>query len=124
MRPSQSMTKREQYKKVLALLKKRYKKTPDTFIKWGNPLECLVAVVLSAQCTDKRVNAVTKELFKKYKTAKDYASADLRVLKCEIYSTGFYNSKAKYLKGIGERLLEAYDGKVPENLDEDRKSTR
>ena len=112
------MTKREQYKQVLRRLKKHYKKTPEAFVSWKNPLELVVGTVLSAQCTDKRVNIVTKELFKKYKTAEDYAKADMAALKREIYSTGFYNSKAKYLQGIGERLLEAYDGKVPKGFDD------
>ena len=111
------MTKREQYKEVLRRLRKIYKREDDTFIVWKNNLELVVAVVLSAQCTDKRVNIVTKTLFKKYKTALDYAKADLDELKREIYSTGFYNSKAKYLKGIGERLEEAYGGEVPNDFD-------
>lgn len=111
------MTKREQYKEVLKRLRKIYKRQNDTFIIWKNPLELVIAVVLSAQCTDKRVNIVTKTLFKKYKTAKDYADANLDELKQEIYSTGFYNSKAKYLKGIGARLEEAYDGKVPQDFE-------
>jgi len=112
------MTKREQYKEVLRRLKRRYKKTDETFVVWKTPLELVVGTVLSAQCTDKRVNLVTKLLFQKYKTAKDYAEADLTTLKREIYSTGFYNSKAKYLKGIGVRLVEAYDGEVPQTLDD------
>ncbi len=107
------MTKHEQYKEVLKRLRKSYTRQSDTFVEWSNPLQLVVATVLSAQCTDKRVSVVTKELFKKYKTAKDYANADLEVLKKEIYSTGFYNSKSTYLKGIGVRLLEAYDGEVP-----------
>jgi len=113
-----SMTKTEQYQEVLKRLKRRYKKTDTDFVAWKTPLELVVATVLSAQCTDKRVNIVTKELFKKYKTARAYAKADLGTLKREIYSTGFYNSKAKYLKGIGERLVEAYRGKVPNTLDD------
>lgn len=112
------MTKREQYKKVLRMLKGKYKKTAETFIKWSNPLEFVIAVVLSAQCTDRRVNIVTKTLFKKYKTAKEYANADLRNLRREIHSLGFYNLKAKYLKGIGDMLVKKYNGQVPENFDE------
>ncbi len=112
------MTKREMYKKVLRRLKQKYKKTDETFVRWRTPLELVVGTVLSAQCTDKRVNLVTTQLFKNYKTAKDYAKADLAKLKREIYSTGFYNAKAKYLKGIGARLLEAYDGQVPQTLDD------
>src|SRR3989338_635505 len=112
------MTKREAYKEVLRRLRQRYKKTDETFVVWTTPLELVVGTVLSAQCTDKRVNLVTKNLFKNYKTAKDYGKADLGTLKREIYSIGFYNSKAKYLKGIGARVLKAYDGKVPKTLDD------
>lgn len=112
------MTNHEQYKEVLKRLKRRYTKTDANFVAWKTPLELVIGTVLSAQCTDKRVNIVTKELFKKYKTAQDYAEADLAELKREIYSTGFYNSKAKYLKGIGVRIIEAYKGKVPEKFDD------
>src|SRR3989338_683125 len=112
------MTKREAYKEVLRRLRQRYKKTDETFVVWTTPLELVIGTVLSAQCTDKRVNLVTKQLFKKYKTAKNYANADLAELKREIYSTGFYNSKAKYLKEIGARLVEAYAGEVPKTLDD------
>ena len=112
------MTSYKQYKEVLKRLKKRYIKTPDTFVRWSNALELVVATVLSAQCTDKRVNEVTEVLFKKYKTAKDYAQADTQTLKREIHSIGFYNSKTKYLKGIGKRLLEAYGGKVPSSFED------
>lgn len=111
------MTNHEQYKEVLKRLKRWYTKTDANFVAWKTPLELVVGTVLSAQCTDKRVNIVTKELFKKYKTAQDYAEADLPELKREIYSTGFYNSKAKYLKGIGVRLIETYDGNVPKDFD-------
>lgn len=85
---------------------------------WSNPLELVVGTVLSAQCTDKRVNIVVKDLFQKYKTAQDYAQADIATLEKEIYSTGFYRSKAKYLKGIGTILSEKYNGKVPNNLED------
>ena len=83
-----------------------------------NPLELLVAVVLSAQCTDKRVNALTPALFKKYKKPKDYAKAPLPEIEQFIYSAGFYHAKARHLKGLGTKLVEEFDGKVPGNLDD------
>ncbi|HBU28023.1 TPA: endonuclease III [Candidatus Uhrbacteria bacterium] len=103
------------YKEVLKRLKKRYKRTPESFVHWSNPLELVIGTVLSAQCTDKRVNEVTGVLFKKYKTAKAYANAGIKTLEAEVFSTGFYHSKAKYLKGIGETLVRQYNGQVPNN---------
>ena len=83
-----------------------------------NPLELIVAVVLSAQCTDKRVNTITPALFKKYKKAKDYAKAPLAEIEEFIFSAGFYHAKARHLKGLGTKLVEEFDGKVPGNLDD------
>ncbi len=111
------MNKHDQYKEVLKRLRRKYTREDDTFVEWSTPLELTISIVLSAQCTDKRVNIVTKKLFRKYTTAQDYADADLAILKKEIYSTGFYNSKAKYLKGIGERLVKHHDGEVPKDHD-------
>ncbi|MEN8252674.1 MAG: endonuclease III, partial [Patescibacteria group bacterium] len=111
------MTKQEQVQKILQLLKKEYDET-GPFIEWNNPLELLVGTILSAQCTDVRVNKVTKELFKKYKTPKDYAGADIEVLEKEVYSTGFYKSKAKALKETGRIISEDFGGEVPNNLED------
>ena len=83
-----------------------------------NPLELLVAVVLSAQCTDKRVNQLTPALFKKYKSARDYARAPLPEIEEFIYSAGFYHAKARHLKGLGTILVENFDGEVPATLEE------
>jgi endonuclease-3 len=104
--------------KTLVALRNAFTKTPEAFVVWSNPLELVVGTVLSAQCTDKRVNAVTPTLFATYKTAVDYAAADLHQLERIIFSTGFYHSKARYLKGIGERLLAAYHGQVPASFDD------
>jgi endonuclease III len=82
----------------------------------ANPLELLVATVLSAQCTDERVNLVTKALFKKYRTASDYAGAAPGELEEDIKSTGFYRNKAKALRGCCAELLARYGGKVPSNM--------
>jgi endonuclease-3 len=83
-----------------------------------NPLELLVAVVLSAQCTDKRINALTPALFKKYKKAKHYARAPLAEIEDYIFSAGFYHAKARHLKGLGTKLIEDFDGVVPSTLED------
>ena len=83
-----------------------------------NPLELTVATVLSAQCTDKRVNAVTPALFKKYKTAKAYAGADIHQLEELVFQTGFYRANARHIKGIGIKLTEEFNGQVPSSLEE------
>lgn len=85
---------------------------------FGNPLELAVATILSAQCTDKRVNAVTPALFARYPTAADYAGADRTELESHIRSTGFYRNKASSLMGLGAALVERHDGRVPADLDE------
>ncbi len=84
----------------------------------GDPLELLVATILSAQCTDKRVNIVTSELFKKYRTAADYAGADPAEFQQEIRSTGFFRNKAKNIIGAATIIVERFDGEVPDNMDE------
>ncbi|MBI4281783.1 endonuclease III [Candidatus Uhrbacteria bacterium] len=111
------MNQRACAREILERLKRIYR-VRGPFVVWKNPLELLIGTVLSSQCTDKRVNIVTKTLFKKYKIAKDYARAKLPVLEKEIYSTGFYKTKAKYLKGIGQALQERYGGEVPNRLEE------
>jgi endonuclease-3 len=83
-----------------------------------NPLELIVATVLSAQCTDKRVNKVTPPLFKRYKTAKAYATAPLEDIEDLIYTTGFYRAKARHIKGLATKLVKEFSGKVPSTLDE------
>jgi endonuclease-3 len=83
-----------------------------------NPLELLVATILSAQCTDVRVNMVTKVLFKRCKTAKDYADIAQEELEEIVRSTGFYRNKAKSLRGMGTALVEHHDGKVPSTMGE------
>jgi endonuclease-3 len=87
-------------------------------LNYSNPLELLIATMLSAQCTDKRVNMVTEDLFKKYRTAKDYADADLKTLQEEIKSTGFYHNKAKNIKKCCQMLIEKFKGKIPKTMDE------
>jgi endonuclease-3 len=85
---------------------------------FSNPLELLVATILSAQCTDVRVNIVTKDLFRRCKTAADYADIPQEELEEIIRSTGFYRNKAKSLRGMGAALLERHSGKVPSTMEE------
>ena len=87
-------------------------------LNFKNPLQLLVATVLSAQCTDRRVNTVTPALFKRYKTVEDFAGANLRELQALIKSTGFYRAKAKNIKGLATKILKEYGGKVPDNLED------
>jgi endonuclease-3 len=83
-----------------------------------NPLQLIVATVLSAQCTDKRVNKVTPALFKKYKSAKAFAGADIAELEELIFTTGFYRAKARHIKGLAIKLVTEFDGEVPATLEE------
>jgi len=112
-----SAAERERLQKILEILKKTY---PEARIalKFSNPLELLVATILSAQCTDERVNEVTSLLFKKYRTAKDYAEADLEELARDIRPTGFYQQKARYLKEAARMIVEEFGGEVPRNMDD------
>jgi len=103
--------------KIVELLEKEYSDV-KTALHYTNPLEILVATILSAQCTDKRVNIVTRSLFKKYKTAEDYANADLAELEEDIRSTGFYRNKAKNIKKSGQMLVKKYDSQVPSTMEE------
>lgn len=106
------MTKKQKAQEILKRLKKAYK-TLGPFAKWKSPLELVVATMLSAQCTDERVNKVTPALFKRYGSARAYAEASIKDLEKLVYSTGYYRSKARYLKGIGKILDEECGGKVP-----------
>ncbi|MCX5917724.1 MAG: endonuclease III [Deltaproteobacteria bacterium] len=103
--------------KALDILQKEY---PDARVTldFKDPLQLLIATILAAQCTDERVNQVTKDLFKKYRQASDYARADLETLEGEIRSTGFFRNKAKSIIGCGQALEEKFNGKVPRTLEE------
>ncbi len=83
-----------------------------------NPLQLLVSTILSAQCTDVRVNIVTKDLFRKYNTVEDYAYADIRQFEQEIKSTGFYKNKAKNIIGATKKIVSDFGGKVPKNMED------
>jgi endonuclease-3 len=103
--------------KILARLAKSY---PDarTELTFGTPLELLVATILSAQCTDERVNAVTAGLFPRYRRAADWAAVSLPTLEREIHSTGFFRAKAKSINGMARALVERHGGEVPRTLEE------
>lgn len=112
-----TVAKKKRAQAIYRILSKSY---PDVHceLDFKNPLQLLVATVLSAQCTDKRVNAVTPALFKRYKNVKDFAGADLRELQQIIKSTGFFRAKAKNIKGLSLAIVERHGGKVPNSLDE------
>jgi endonuclease-3 len=111
------MKKIETAVKILDILQKEY---PDARVtlEFKDPLQLLIATILAAQCTDERVNQVTKDLFKKYRKASDYAGADLRTLEGEIRSTGFFRNKAKSIIGCGQALVQKFNGQVPRTLGE------
>jgi len=102
--------------KILRLLLKKYP-DPGIALNFTNPLELLVATILSAQCTDKRVNEVTRTLFRKYRSAHDYAVADIKVFEQEIKPTGFYKNKARQVINCCKALVEKHNGKVPDSLE-------
>ncbi len=104
-------------KKIVKALKKTY---PDAecSLNFGNIHQLMVATILSAQCTDERVNIVTKDLFKKYTSVKDFAEVDVRQLERDIHSTGFYKNKAKSIKKSAQQLLKHHNGSIPKTLDE------
>jgi endonuclease-3 len=108
---------RHNFNKIWAILREEY---PDAkpALNYGNPLELLVATVLSAQCTDVQVNRVTEDLFKKYRTVEDYANADLGELEEDIYSTGFYKNKAKNIIAAARLILERHNGEVPDTMED------
>jgi len=115
--PESWQTKAARVKKIIAALRKTY---PDAHceLNYLNPLELLIATVLSAQCTDKRVNQVTAELFRKYRTAADYANARPAELEQDIRTTGFFRNKTKSIQACCRKLVEQYDGKVPQTMEE------
>jgi len=110
------MTARERVKQLIRTWQKIY---PNAHceLNFRNPLELLVATILSAQCTDKRVNMVTPELFKKYRTAKDYANAPQAELENAIRSTGFYRNKTKSIRAAMRAIAEEHGGKVPNAME-------
>ena len=110
------MDQKDRVKEIMTLLEKEH---PDAKIAlyYTNPLELLVATILAAQCTDERVNEVTKTLFKKYQRPEDYARVNLRNLEKDIRPTGFYRNKAKNIKKAARIIAEKFGGKVPKTME-------
>ena len=108
---------RSQAKAIYRILTKTY---PDIRceLDYQNPLQLIIATVLSAQCTDKRVNAVTPALFEKYGDVKAFAKADLHEIEALVFQTGFYRAKARHIKGLATKILTDFGGEVPETLEE------
>jgi endonuclease-3 len=114
MKPTPALVKRTA--EVLRCLRAAYPNARCELI-YSNPLELAVAAILSAQCTDKRVNLVTPALFKKYRTAADWAKTPQKVLETEIRSTGFFRNKAKHIRALCAELGKNHGGKIPDHLD-------
>src|SRR5436305_2710164 len=117
-KPSKTIEqRRRRVESIIDILKRTY---PDAkcSLNHSNPLELLVATILSAQCTDDRVNIVTKDLFRKYRKAADYADVRPEVLEKDIQSTGFYRNKTKSIRAMAQSLLEKHKGKVPDTMEE------
>jgi endonuclease-3 len=104
-------------RKITAALERTYP-SAHCELNYSNPLELLVATILSAQCTDKRVNLVTADLFQKYRQARDFAAADLTALEQDIRSTGFYKNKARNIKSACADILARHGGQVPQSMEE------
>ena len=111
------MDEKKRTSQIIARLKRAY---PDAkcSLNYTNPLELLIATILSAQCTDERVNLVTANLFRKYRRCEDFVNVAPDELEQDIRSTGFYRNKAKAIQGACRMMLERYDGRVPETMDE------
>ncbi len=107
----------ERARAILGALQRTY---PDAHceLNYSNPLELLIATILSAQCTDKRVNLVTAELFRRYRSAREFAEAPLADLEQAVRSTGFYRNKAKNIQACCRKLVERHGGEVPRTMDE------
>lgn len=114
----ETQTKRKQ--RVKKILKNLHQDYPNAHceLNFENALQLMVGVILSAQCTDVRVNMVTPALFKKYKTPADFAASPPGVLETEIRSTGFFNNKAKNIRGACKRIVEVYGGQMPDTMEE------
>ncbi|MEW6556157.1 MAG: endonuclease III [Elusimicrobiota bacterium] len=103
---------------LLIRLKKHYPDVKKTALHFSNPIEILVATILSAQCTDERVNKITPQLFRKYKNTADYANTGIKEFEQEIRSTGFYHNKARNIIGMAKIIEKKYNGKVPNTMAE------
>lgn len=112
------MTQQERINKILKALDEHYSTEKRCWLNHDNAWQLLIATILSAQCTDARVNIVTKDLFRKYPDITAFAQADLKELEQDIHSTGFYRNKARNLIACSRMLLDTYGGVVPSGIDE------
>ena len=112
------MKKQERIQKILECLDREYTTEYRCYLNYTEPWQLLIATILSAQCTDARVNMVTKDLFQKYPTIEAFAGADLAELERDIHSTGFYKNKAKNIIACSIRLLEVYGGELPRDIED------
>lgn len=112
-----SKKERERMLRILNALNKEYSTEYHCFLHYETPWQLLIATILSAQCTDNRVNIVTKDLFKKYKSLLDFANADQTELEKDIHSTGFYKNKAKNIIACAKQLVQQYNCEVPNDLE-------
>ena len=112
------MKKQERITKILEQLDEHYSVQKKCWLDYDNAWQLLFATILSAQCTDARVNLVTKDLYVKYPNIEAFAKADLKELEQDIHSTGFYHNKAKNLIACANQLLDEYDGQVPSDIDQ------
>lgn len=112
-----SVKEKKRFGKILAILQREYSDS-RTALHYANPFQLLIATMLSAQCTDKRVNTITNELFKKYKRAADFAMASQTELEREIRSTGFFRNKAKNIRACCKAIAEEHGGQVPRTMKE------
>ena len=112
------MASKKNVKEILGLLDEQYGMEYKCYLNHNNVWQLLIATILSAQCTDARVNIVTKDLFVKYDSLEKFADADIRELEQDIYATGFYKNKAKNIIGCTKMILEKYGGEVPRDIDE------
>ncbi len=118
--PKKTLSKKQRKELAPELLEILYKYYPNPHceLNYSNAFELLIATILSAQCTDVRVNMVTEKLFKKYPTPVAFAEADLAELELDVKPTGFYRNKAKSIQETARRILEVYGGEVPQTMDE------
>ena len=112
------MTQEQRIKHILDALDEHYSANRRVWLEHQNAWQLLIATILSAQCTDARVNIVTKDLFVKYPDIEAFAHADLKELEQDIHSTGFYHNKAKNIIACSKMLMEKYNGEVPSDIDE------
>lgn len=111
------MTKKERASIIIERMNEEYGTDKTVYLNHENAWQLLIAVIMSAQCTDKRVNMVTEELFKKYPTLQSFADADLKELEEDIHSTGFYHNKTVNIIACAKKLIEDYGGEVPSDLE-------